>query len=162
MAEKHYQCKNAEKPIEVGKFKFTFGLTHWNDGTRTYWGIYSTDKKDEIAALDTAVEQGKVYPLTDQEALVYLEKKTTLGSHKSVRESGLQQKLLRENKPSAEHVADEEEDFEAIEAVDMSTIVAKEEAEQETVEEELKSEEQTEKPKRKRGRPRKKPLTDGD
>lgn len=79
-----------------------------------------------------------------------------------MRESGLQQKLLRENKPSAEHVADEEEDFEAIEAVDMSTIVAKEEADQETAEEELKSEEQTEKPKRKRGRPRKKPLTDGD
>ena len=161
MAEKHYQCKNAENPVQVGKIKFQFGPTHWNDATRTYWGIYSTDKKDEQSALDTAVSQGKVFPLSDSEALTYIEKKTTLGSHKSVIDSELQQRLLR-NKPSAE-VVEDEEDFQAEDAVDMSTLVAEEKGEVDEPAEKAKPEKQSEeKPKRKRGRPPKKPLTDGE
>ena len=158
--EKHYQCKDADKEFVIGKFKFTFAKTHYNEGTRTYWGLYSTEDKAQQTVLAQSGEQNGIYEVSPKDAAILLEKKSMLRSPVSVTDFAQSQKVRLGNDGRVEVVEDEEESQEEKDAIDESLLMA-DEPPAEEIEENISEERET-KPKRKRGRPRKKPMTNGD
>ena len=158
--EKHYQCKNADKEFVIGKFKFTFAKTHYNEATMTYWGLYSTKSEAEQTLLAQGGSQNGIFEVSGKDAAILLEKKSMLRSPVSVTDFAHSQKVRQGNDGRVEVVEDEEESQEEKDAIDESLLMADEPSE-ETEENENISEERETKPKRKRGRPRKKPLIDG-
>jgi hypothetical protein len=146
----YYQCRNADKELVLGKYKFTFERTHYNEATSTYWGMLGVSDKNQTATLDAYGPSSGVYKISKEDAELLTEKKSRLGSHKSVITLDQRPNLTVENGKVVE-VADKEDENDVDpnekDAVELDSIMG-----EEVIETAESGQEEEVKPKR-RGRP---------
>lgn len=146
----YFQNSNAEKPVEIGSWKLTFEATHWNEGTGSYWGILQVEDKQLAEVLARQGVRYGVHEVSAEDADKLLQKKSQYGLEKlsnkiggRIADKGGRVELVEE--------AQEPQEGEKEEALEIETILSPEDLEQEIPEQ--KQPEESPAPKKKRGRP---------